>query len=511
MRYTVPIVIEKALEFMEVVPCCVHYAAHADINGFSTYTRERRREDILWLNDNSSGQRPCASCGARHFVHIASRAEEAEGVFDCDPEHSLIMLPHTVQMRRLVLAMERSFAFYNAWNDALFDALRRADAWDELLEIGHRVLMNPMIIFNRSMGVLAYTAEDNAADPIWSETVKAGTALVDTARESSELLRLLDQVEKHDAPFRHTGEGMSNPFWCAPVQTGGKRRGMVNVVEYHSPLSRGRLDLLRVFADCVTVMMQHTDHGYSAPDAVPRQLMEDLLNGEIASREQLNARLIAMDWQALNCFCFVSLRPALPYLSGEQWKSIYYRLSALDLNDLRCMIDRGEPRIALLLTSTRPELFARPLDVIGQFCALNHVRAGISDVYCNLLETPRFYRQSDVALELGDGEVCPYDRVRNARMLRHLRNHPYPGDLMHPAVIRLAALDREEGSEYIETFRALFDHGFNQLETAEALNIHRTTLAYRLRRAQELTGLELSGEGQLFHIAVSLKLMETQS
>jgi DNA-binding PucR family transcriptional regulator len=78
---------------------------------------------------------------------------------------------------------------------------------------------------------------------------------------------------------------------------------------------------------------------------------------------------------------------------------------------------------------------------------------------------------------------------------------------MHPAVIRLAELDREEGSEYIETFRALFDHGFNQLETAEALGIHRTTLAYRLRRLQELTGLDLSDAKEMFHIAVSLKLM----
>lgn len=508
MRYTVPVVAEKALALMEVEPLYVRYAAQSDINGFSTYTRERRREDILWLNDNSGGQRPYPSRGARHCVHIASRAEEAEGLLSCDPEHSLIVLPHTVQLRRLVTAMERCFAYYNAWNDALFDVLRRAGDWDELLEIGHRVLMNPMLIFNHSMRVLAYTAEDNARDPIWSETVKAGTALVDTVRQSSELMRLRDQMKRNDTPFRHTGEGMSDPFWCAPVQVSGRHRGMVNVVEYHAPLSPGQLDLLRIFAECVAVAMQRSDQGASAQDAVPRQFMSDLLNGEIASKDQLNTRLIAVDWQALGCFCFVSLRPALPYLAGEQWKGIYNRLSALGLNDLRCMIDQGEPCIALLLTATKPESIARQLDAIRQFCALNHVRAGISDAYCNLLETPRYRRQADVALELGDGEVCPYERVRNARMLRHLRNHPYLGDLMHPAVIRLAELDREEGSEYIPTLRALFDHGFNQLETAEALNIHRTTLAYRLRRAQEQTGLKLSGEGQMFHIAVSLKLME---
>jgi DNA-binding PucR family transcriptional regulator len=46
------------------------------------------------------------------------------------------------------------------------------------------------------------------------------------------------------------------------------------------------------------------------------------------------------------------------------------------------------------------------------------------------------------------------------------------------------------------------------METANALGIHRTTLAYRLRRAQELTGLDLTDPKQVFHMAVSLKLME---
>ena len=71
----------------------------------------------------------------------------------------------------------------------------------------------------------------------------------------------------------------------------------------------------------------------------------------------------------------------------------------------------------------------------------------------------------------------------------------------------MAALDREEGTEYIRSLQALIRHTFNQLETAEALGIHRTTLAYRLRRLQEITGLDLSDAREMFHIAVSLKLM----
>ena len=277
-------------------------------------------------------------------------------------------------------------------------------------------------------------------------------------------MSFLAEVERHDAPFRHQGEGMSRPFWSAPVLVDGRRRGMVNVVEEHHSLSRGDRDLLCFFSEFVAIRMASAGFGGPVPDAVPRQLMLDLLAGDIASRDHLNARLIAVDWRAGECFRFVSFRAALPVLAGEQWRSAYDRLAALSLDGLSCLIDMEGPHICLLLT--------------------------------------------EAALALGEGVVCDYTAVRYRRMLRRLRTHPYREDLAHPAMAKLAAIDDAEGTGYIATLRALIQHTFNQMETANALGIHRTTLAYRLRRMQEMTGLDLNDAGQVFHVAVSLKLME---
>ncbi|MBQ6325217.1 MAG: hypothetical protein IJI26_04010, partial [Clostridia bacterium] len=63
VRYTVPIVVEKALALLDVKPLAVHYADHCDVNGFSPNYRERRRQDLLWLQDNASGAHPYAACG----------------------------------------------------------------------------------------------------------------------------------------------------------------------------------------------------------------------------------------------------------------------------------------------------------------------------------------------------------------------------------------------------------------------------------------------------------------
>ena len=288
----------------------------------------------------------------------------------------------------------------------------------------------------------------------------------------------------------------------------GRHRGMVNVVEAHRPLGRGDRDLLCYFAEFVAIRMASAGFGAPVPDAVPRQLMLDLLAGDIASHDRLNSRLIAVGWRTGEWFRFVSLRAALPVLAGEQWSSAYDRLAALSLNGLSCLDDRGPTRICLLLTGDSPEAFGRPLELLGPFCAMNHLRAGVSEPFRDLLQSPRYHRQAEAALELREGSVCDYTAARYARMLRHLRAHPYREDLVHPAMAKLAALDRTEGAEYIPTLRALIQHAFNQMETANALGIHRTTLAYRLRRAQELTGLDLADAKQVFHVAVSLELME---
>ena len=507
MRYTAAIVSEKVIEMLDIKPLAQQYADENAVTGFSVGSREFRKQDILYIQDNSGGNHPYRQGPVRHCLYIASRAEEQNGLPRCEPGRSLIVLPHTVKLRSLVSALEACFAFYNSWDDRLLSLVLRGSDWSALLEEGHRVLQNPMIIYNRSLRILAYTAQDGTGEPMWVDTVHDGVARADSVQRSRDLMEFLAQVEKHDAPFRFQGPGMSEPFWSAPVQVDGMRRGMVNVVEHHRPLSPGDRDLLRFFAEFVAIRMRQMELATPVPDAVPRQFMQDLLSGSFTSRDLMNTRLIAVGWQAQAWFRFVSFHAGLPFLSGEQWRGAYDWIHSLVLNGLCCMLGQSEPHIGLLLTAENPEGFSRALELIGQFCDMNPLRAGISDPYRDLLESPRFYRQAEIALELTEGPVCDYRGARYRRMLRHLRRHPYREDLMHPAVIQLKAIDEAEGATYIATLRTLIGHNYNQLETAEALGIHRTTLAYRLRRIQDLTGLDLSDAQQMFHVAVSLKLL----
>ncbi|HBL36225.1 MAG TPA: hypothetical protein DDZ55_05400, partial [Firmicutes bacterium] len=56
----------------------------------------------------------------------------------------------------------------------------------------------------------------------------------------------------------------------------------------------------------------------------------------------------------------------------------------------------------------------------------------------------------------------------------------------------------------IETIKALFEHHFKLAEAANALFIHKNTMAYRIKRIQTLTGLSI---GDNFHHTVMLNLL----
>jgi DNA-binding PucR family transcriptional regulator len=51
--------------------------------------------------------------------------------------------------------------------------------------------------------------------------------------------------------------------------------------------------------------------------------------------------------------------------------------------------------------------------------------------------------------------------------------------------------DREHNSDLIRTLSVFFDMNANASETAERLFLHRNSLAYRLDRIRQITGLDL--------------------
>ena len=83
--------------------------------------------------------------------------------------------------------------------------------------------------------------------------------------------------------------------------------------------------------------------------------------------------------------------------------------------------------------------------------------------------------------------------------------------LLDHAAVALARADAEDGAAYVETALAYLGNGCNASRTAEALFIHRNTLAYRLKRIKALSGIDLENPAaagtDLLRVHLSCRLL----
>ncbi len=106
-------------------------------------------------------------------------------------------------------------------------------------------------------------------------------------------------------------------------------------------------------------------------------------------------------------------------------------------------------------------------------------------------------------------KVARADRVAAYRLLGNLHNVP---DGARQARALLAPLLRSRPDvrrEHLATLRAILDQpGLG--EAAAALDVHRNTVAYRLRRIEELTGWSLADPDLRFPLALALRLVQDE-
>ena len=81
-------------------------------------------------------------------------------------------------------------------------------------------------------------------------------------------------------------------------------------------------------------------------------------------------------------------------------------------------------------------------------------------------------------------------------------------EMLGGPIATLRRLDAAGRSDYIRSLRAFFDHAGDVPKAAEALLLHPNTLRYRLRRMQELTGLDLKDPTDRLVTELQLHILE---
>lgn len=106
---------------------------------------------------------------------------------------------------------------------------------------------------------------------------------------------------------------------------------------------------------------------------------------------------------------------------------------------------------------------------------------------------------------LGGAQCAYYGSLTAYRLLYQFKDSPELRELHEETLGKLTEYDRKSSGGLVDTLEAFFSCDGDIEKAARHLFVHRNTLAYRLRRIQQLTGLDLKKSEDSFRLQLALK------
>jgi PucR C-terminal helix-turn-helix domain/GGDEF-like domain len=386
-------------------------------------------------------------------------------------------------------------------------------------------LKRAVAIDDREVRLVAYSSHEGVA--------------VDPLRQYSILnrrvpLEVVQYVHKHalnsSAPVRLPPApdlGMNLARICVPICQGDTVLGWLSLLENDDPLSQRDLDVAMEAAQAAAVLFQRSQLGDELSRSRIRELVPRLIGDDEHDQRRAAEALVESD-------LFAAGEPVValvirPYPDGRT-------LRDAERTAVESALDRIGRRLTArrYLHAVRPDhgvfiVAAKDLRIVGGGVtaiagwladAVDRELAaettetstyiGIGETAGCLEDAARSYRQAVLAAQVarvvgGMGRAAAYADLGIYTLLARIPRHDLAGDAVPAMARRLLDLD-DRGRVLLGTVEAFLDHAGNVKATADALNVHRATLYYRLGRVEQVTGASLDdGEDRLtLHLGLKM-------
>ncbi|MEU3568917.1 helix-turn-helix domain-containing protein [Kitasatospora sp. NPDC036755] len=312
------------------------------------------------------------------------------------------------------------------------------------------------------------------------------------------------------------------PRYCVPLRERGRLLGLLAVVVPDGSLPPEAVGAIARATPAIVGQLS-ADHESADPERTrEKRLLLSLLGADPAARtdarqQLLDGALLPDAPHAVVCSVQVA-RSRMP--PGQLATALRGTLEdVLRSRSVRGAFAVESNRAVLLRLADRPwapealrEQSARLVAALGaELDASADPVVGIGGQQRGLAEAWTSHEQALVAVRAarrmpGLEGVGSWDDLGEFAVLLQLPDHALNESLL-PKPLR-ALLESDCGSRLEETLRCFLDHAGSVARTTEELRIHRTSLYYRLRRIQEITGLDLDNGADRFALHLGLRVRE---
>jgi len=306
--------------------------------------------------------------------------------------------------------------------------------------------------------------------------------------------------ERPDIPFITEHNPQHIRIFCNVI-IGSRYFGNLSIPQVDVDLKTVDMDMVQLIARTIALSCAVT--GTWGYDITKDSVIQRILSGMIVSQEEL-----------------LSYLGSSTELEGKRWKLVCVRIpEGKEPVIIQTALQRGfsgypvvlhGSMAVMLVDVTQEDLKNRQMEELRRVAQTYGCTIGVSTEFENIMlcreqmlclsEHPQMVRGDAGVFDYA--EHMEYMLLFSSRMEKSRILESIAGKLM-----TIRQYDRENGTGYYDTIRMYLNCSYHIQKTAEAMHTHKNTLLYRITRIQELFGVDLRSNRDVFELNLGLSAL----
>lgn len=411
----------------------------------------------------------------------------------------------------IYLAIQMIYLKFEKWDESLRKILNQHPSLDALFLVAAEVFENSMFLHDENFNLLC-SVNEAPGQMAWEyDSLKGCYVLpLDVLNDFKVNQDYLDTMPTV-GPSMFPAYTFGYQILYQNLRYKGQYKGRIGVNEVKRKIRLSDYYLLDYFSQIVLESFRVEEIAAHKHTFSLSRFLICLIEQEAIDSETLNEILLQYGWTAGDDYFCACL---FPEERDIRTNSVQYFCSRINGEFSHTCAFLYEQSIVILVNSTLSELTI-PIfrNRIGVMLRESLMKAGISAVCSDLTQFHYIYRQAVCALETGRKKqdtfwsYCFEDYQTDFIFQNALR--AFPAEMLCcREIFYLKNYDADHTSELSKTLKVLLENDRNLARTAEILDIHRSTLLYRIGRIREITGMNLDDSKTRFRLLMSYYFLD---
>ena len=390
----------------------------------------------------------------------------------------------------------------------LLRSLTKEKGLNNIIQIGSEILENPVILTDSSHKLMGYYSSAEVNDPSWENTVKFNYTPNEIVFLSIKE-KLVDKIANSPLPII-TGTGFAQNLRRihGKITINNKMVGILGVMESNRKFRNEDIEITAILSDIISIEMQRDKKFSNVTGGLNKKILLDLIIGNVTQIEIIEERIKLLKLKLYN-----NLYILIVALNDVNFRIIEFLKNYFKTLFPTCLILEHSQNLILLLNFANSKELETKEDKLINLLKDNYLKAGLSSKFENIIDIRKSYLQAEKALTIGsvikaDSRLYIYDDYYFCCLLSCIDKNINLKDFCYPELFKIIEYDKALGTQYFETLYEYLNTGQNMAETAKKLDIHRNTIAYRIEKIQEITGMDLHNGETCFKLYMSYKILE---